>query len=314
MASSYRVRFGSFSHDPRQNPAGGDTILNGVATLPPGVLDLSGQYYDEATLGYEQLLAQGLKITLKGTYRKLREAIDDAEEPPLGSGQWILGNPGEGPLSDYPHPRRDYLAFEVAVERSWGRTFNLLASYVLSRNYGNWLGLYYQEDGIAVPNAGPQFDYLALLSRNATGPLPNDRTHVFKLNAAYRFDFGLTCAASFLWETGTPLSEYAGNYGGGGNWVTNLVPRGSAGRLPSLWDLNVRFAYTPSFLYVARLRPRFIVDVFHLGSQRQVTEQDELHYLDTDENGNPVDPSATYGLPMKFQPPMSVRLGMEVSF
>jgi len=56
------------------------------------------------------------------------------------------------------------------------------------------------------------------------------------------------------------------------------------------------------------------MDIFHLASQRQVVKQDELHYLDTDANGNPIDPSPTYGMPQMFQPPMSVRLGMEVSF
>jgi hypothetical protein len=62
------------------------------------------------------------------------------------------------------------------------------------------------------------------------------------------------------------------------------------------------------------LKPRLILDVFHLASQRQVVKQDELQYLNTDANGNPVDPSPTYGTPQLFQPPMSVRLGMEVNF
>lgn len=301
-----------FNHDPRQNPAGGDTTSNFITTVLPGVDDLYGQYYDEVRLGYEQLLARDLKITLQGTFRTLKQAIDDAEYP-SGTDQFVIANPGEGVLSDYPHPRREYYALEVSVEKSWGSAFNILASYVLSRNYGNWLGLYTQEKGTTTPNGGPQFDYLDLLDDNATGLLPNDRTHVFKLHGAFRFDFGLTCGASFLWETGTPLSDYAGTRGSS-NWLRNLVPRGGAGRLPSLWDLNLRFAYSPPFLNDTRLRPRLIVDVFHLGSQRRVVKQDVIHYLDTDEYGNPVDPSVTYGLPQRFQPPTSVRLGLEVSF
>jgi hypothetical protein len=301
----------SFDHDPRQNPEGGDTSIYAPA-IPPGAEDLYGQYYDEVALGYEQLLARDLKFTLKGTFRTLRQAIDDAETPP-GSDQFFVANPGEGVLSDYPHPKRDYYAFEMSVEKSWGSNFSILASYVLSRNYGNWLGLYYQEKGLAIPNGSTQFDFLDLVNENATGLLPNDRTHVFKLNAAYRFDFGLTCGASFLWETGAPLSEYAGTHNGGANWLQNLVPRGSAGRLPSLWDLNLRFAYSPSFWSDAPLQPRLIMDVVHLGSQREVVMQDDLHYLATI-NGTPVYPNATYGMPTRFQPPMSVRLGLEVNF
>jgi hypothetical protein len=312
IADAYQV-LRQFNHDPRVNPAGGDTLGYFPSTVKPGIQDLYGQYYDEITLGYEQLLADDLKVTMKGTYRTLREVIDDAEAP-VGSGQFYYGNPGEGVLSAYPHPRRDYTALEVTLEKGWGSRFSLLASYVLSRTYGNYYGFYLQELGASAPNASPQFDYLDLYNGNATGLLPNDRTHIFKLNAAYRFDFGLTCATSFLWESGTPLSEYAGTRGGGMNWVLNLVQRGSAGRLPSPWDFNLRFAYSPSFWNDTLLKPRLILDVFHLASQRQVVKQDELQYLNTDANGNPVDPSPTYGTPQLFQPPMSVRLGMEVNF
>lgn len=311
IANSYQV-LRQFNHDPRLNPVGGDTILNSSSNVRPGVQDLYGQYYDEFALGYEQLLAKDLKVTMKGTYRTLREIIDDAEAP-VGSGQWYYGNPGEGQLSAYPHPRREYLAFEVTLEKSWGSTFNLLASYVLSRNYGNFVGLYYQEFSAAIPNAGPQFDYLDMYNKNVTGLLPNDRTHVFKVNASYRLDFGLTCAASFLWEAGTPLSEYVGSHGNSA-WETHILPRGSVGRLPSLWDLNLRLAYSPSFWSDPLLRPRLILDVFHLGSQRQVVMQDQLHYFDTDTQGNPEYPNPTYGMPQRFQPPMSMRLGLEVNF
>jgi hypothetical protein len=308
-------RITRFNHDPRLDPTGGVTTMNAVATLPPEPEDLYGQYYDEVALGYEQLLARDLKIGVKGTYRTMRQAIDDAEAPP-GTDQFFLANPGEGVLGEYPHPKREYSALELSLEKSWGSAFSVLASYVLSRTYGNWLGMYTQKSGTGggKPNAAPQFDYLDLLDNNATGLLPNDRTHVFKVNAAYRFGVGLTCGASFLWESGTPLSEFAGTRGGGGNWVRNLVQRGSAGRMPSLWDLNIRLSYAPSFWNDARLQPRLIVDIMHLGSQRKAVVQEELHYLDTDDDGNPVFPNSTYGMPTKFQPPMSVRVGLEVSF
>jgi hypothetical protein len=311
IAGAYQAMT-QFHHDPRVDPSGGDTLFYGSSPVGTGVQDLRGQYYDELTLGYEQLLAEDLKFTTKGTYRALRQVIEDAEEP-VGSGEFYYGNPGEGRLAAYPHPRREYLAFEVALEKSWGGRFNLLASYVLSRNYGNYLGFFLQEIGGSAPNGSPQFDFLGLYDGNATGLLPNDRTHIFKLNAAYHFDFGLTCAASFFWETGTPLSEYQG-HGDGLNHVLNLVPRGSAGRLPSLWDLNIRLAYTPIFWGDTRLRPRLILDIFHLGSRREVVLQDQLHYQNTDPDGNPVSPNPTYGMPQSYQPPVSMRLGIEVSF
>jgi hypothetical protein len=72
-------------------------------------------------------------------------------------------------LSAYPHPKRDYTAFEVPLEKSWGSTFSLRVSYVLSRNYGNYYGFSYQEGGGFIPNAGPQFDFLDNYTKNATG-------------------------------------------------------------------------------------------------------------------------------------------------
>ena len=297
-----------YHHDPRVDPTGYDTAFVSRGSILPGVQDLKGQYYDEATLGYEQLLSEDLKIATRGTYRRLREIIEDAQ---TASG-FYYGNPGKAPLTDYPFPRRDYLSLEVTLEKSWGNKANLLASYVLSRNYGNYVGLYDQDANYAAPNVSPQWDYPDLF-KNSIGLLPNDRTHVFKLNASYRFDFGLTCATSFFWESGTPLSEFSGSHGGT-VWVVNLVPRGSAGRLPSLWDLNMRFAYGMPFWNFGQLRPRLILDLFHVASQKQVVMQDQLHYNDLDASGNPVFPNPSYGMPTKFQPPMSVRLGMEVNF
>ena len=297
------------NHDPRLDPAG-DTIASYSGHIPPDVQDLSGQYYDEASLGYEQLLTRDLKITTVGRYRKLREVVEDSEYPP-GSGEFILGNPGHDPLTAYPSPQRDYLSLEVVIEKSWSDKLNLLASYVLSRSYGNYVGGFVQDlGGLAMANVSPAFDKVDLFT-NATGLLPNDRTHMFKLNASYRLDAGLTCAASFLLGSGTPLSEYARRLDG---YEIHLVPRGSAGRLPAVWDLNLRFTYTVPFWTANQIRPRLVLDLFHIASQKQAVAQDQYHYYGVDENGNPIYPNENYGEPTKFQPPMSVRLGMEVNF
>jgi hypothetical protein len=62
------------------------------------------------------------------------------------------------------------------------------------------------------------------------------------------------------------------------------------------------------------LRPRLIVDVFHLGSQREPADFDEVRNFNQDVDGNQIDPNPTYGLATRFQPPTSVRLGVEVDF
>jgi hypothetical protein len=293
--------------DPRLAASRPDTLFSFGSAMKfyPGVQDLKGQYYDEVTLGYERLLATDLKVTARGIYRTLREIINDCVVDPSTSAGYY-GNPGSGVLSMFPKPRREYLALELTLERSWSSRLNFAVSYVLSRNYGNFDGIFNN----GTPNVGPEYDFAATYDKNSVGLLSNDRTHNFKVNGSYRFDFGLITALSFSWLSGTPLNEYARRDFG----TAYHVPRGSAGRLPSIWDLNVRVMYALPFFVQNNLHPKLIIDAFHLGSQRTAVGQAQLHYLGYDAQDNPVNPNPLYGMPLAFQPPMSVRVGMEVNF
>jgi len=307
--SDSHTRLISYDHDPRANPSGGTLLFD--ATLTPEVLRLRGQYFDEVTAGYERLLTDELKMTARGIYRALRETMEDAEDPP-GSFQFHYSNPGHAPLSSFPAPRREYLALELTLEKSWGRDVNILASYVLSRTYGNFAGLYDQDSNLpAQPNASPQFDFVSQLV-DATGLLPNDRTHALKVVGSYRTPFGLTCGAWFSWTTGTPLNIFGASVFPA--HPVFLVPRGTAGRLPSIWDLSVRLSYDVPSQALFGPRPRLILDVYHIGSPLVVVQQDQTKYNGLDANGNQAYPNPAYGLPTRFQPAMSMRLGLEVSF
>ncbi|TSA23690.1 TonB-dependent receptor, partial [bacterium] len=293
--------------DPRLRSSAPDTMFSFGSAMKswPGVQDLRGQYYDEVTLGYERLLAEDLKLTSRGIYRTLREVINDALiDPSISLGYY--GNPGSGELSRFPKPRREYLALELTLEKSWSTKSNVMVSYVLSRNYGNFDGIY---NG-GSPNVGSEYDFVQTYDNNSVGLLSNDRTHIFKVNGSYKFDFGLSAALSFIWQSGTPLNETATR----DFYTVYYVPRGSAGRLPSLWDLNLRLMYHLPFFAKDRIHPKLIIDVFHLGSQRTVVLQHQFHYQEFDAQGKPINPDPRYGMPLAFQPPMSVRVGMEVNF
>ncbi|HEX6852041.1 MAG TPA: hypothetical protein VF139_11615, partial [Candidatus Polarisedimenticolaceae bacterium] len=64
----------------------------------------------------------------------------------------------------------------------------------------------------------------------------------------------------------------------------------------------------------SRWHPRLIVDVFHLFSEREPVDVDQVHYFNADDSGNPINPNPTYGQPTRYFPPTTVRLGLEVSF
>jgi hypothetical protein len=298
--------FIGYDHDPRLNTAGGDTLYNFQHVIRPAVEDLRGQYYDEFSLGYERLIGWNIRAGVQGVYRKLQQAIDDVwlqEE-----NRYQYGNPGSGFLSEWPKPQRDYTALTFNIQRTNDKHFNFLASYVLSRDYGNYEGLFDAVVHGAFPNANYTFDDLAHSRVNARGLVPNDRTHVFKFSGYYNFSFGLTSGISFIAQSGTPLSEYAGTEFG----ARFLSPRGSAGRTPAIWDLNARLMYDLDF--IADYRAKLILDVFHIASRREPVDIDQIRYFGTDENGNSVNPNATFGEAYRYQPSLSVRLGVELSF
>ena len=295
-----------FDHDPRLDNSGGDTLYNFQHIIRPEVKDLLAQYYDEFSFGYERLIGWSIKASVQGVYRTLREAIDDAYL--AGEDRWLLGNPGSGILSEWPKPQRDYTALILTIERSGDEHFNFLASYVLSRDYGNYEGLFDASYHSEFPNANSTFDNLLTSRTNTTGLVPNDRTHVFKFSGSYRFNFGLITGISFIAQSGTPLSELA--YPGYG--VIYLVPRGSAGRTPAIWDLNARLMYEVRLF--SSLQPRIILDLFHIASQRKEVDIDQRKFFGVDENGEPIYPNPTFAQAYRYQPSFSLRLGIEVGF
>ncbi len=298
-----------YDHDPRIDSSGGTSLV-----IAPGFQDenpdLEGQHYDEFTLGYERLLGRYFKIGMRGIYRTLRQIIEDSWDQEAEEFFW--GNPGKGRLSEFPRPRREYSALELIVERPVGQKVSFQASYVLSRSYGNYVGLFTPSWGIA-PNTTNQYDYPELLV-NATGLLPNDRTHVFKFFGSYRLPFGLTIGTSVIWQSGTPLSELGGSLFGS-LWNSFLGQRGTAGRTPAIFDLNFRATYDLVRIIRTSFRPMIFLDIFHLTSSRTPVAFEQVHYFGVDPvSGEQIYANPLYGRPTLFFPPMSARLGFEIRF
>jgi hypothetical protein len=300
----------SYNHDPRFDPTGADTSFIYYGEFQENIKNLEGQYYDEFSLGYEKSVLDNNKISTRGIFRRLGNGIDDAYSAELG--KFVLANPGSYPLSEYPKVKRDYYALEISFGKISNDPFNYYLSYVLSRTYGNYAGLFNPESGQYEPNVTEYFDFPENVV-NSTGLLPYDRTHVFKFFGSYRFDFGLMLGASFTWMSGTPLNEY-GSTIYGADYSSYLKPRGTAGRTPSIWDLNIRIAYLLPNIELIDYRARLLLDVFHLASQEKPVNFDQKRYLSVDENGNQIDPNPTYGRATAFQPAMALRIGLEVSF
>ena len=297
----------NFPQDPRISREGAAVDpASGPFNVQPEIKNLQGQYYDEFSLGYERLIFNSLKVGLQGLYRTFVQTVANGYS--LSEQRFISGNPGKYPLQDYPEIMRDYSALIISIEQRGNKYFNFLASYVLSRNYGNYEGLYDAFSHSEFPNNNLSFSNPSELNNN-NGLLPNDRTHVFKFSGSYKFLFNLTAGLTFILESGTPLSEYT--IGSFYNGIRFLSKRGSAGRTLTVWDLSTRLTYELPMMNL--FRSRLILDLFHIASQQKPVDIDQRKY-DVDIFGNPTGLSSTYGQAYRYQPSMSVRLGMEVSF
>jgi hypothetical protein len=308
----WRQRY--YDHDPRVDPSGWYFEMPFAQGIQPEIEDMEGQYYDTFTFGYEREVLAGARMLLRGIHRTLGQALDNGYylEPEI---RIELNNPGKGAMSGFPKARHEYTALEISVRKSVLDSYGVFASYVLSRTYGNYPGLYDQDWEQGDPNISYMFTHLEIME-NATGLLPNDRTHVFKCSGFYRIGHGLSAGGSLSWMSGTPLSEWGGSYYGQPIY-TFIDGRGKAGRTPSIWDLNLRFTYELPAFSRNRWQPRLILDLYHVGSPRTAVDYDQLHYtgrLDEEGNQDLSTENDDYGEPIRFQPPMAVRLGLELEF
>jgi hypothetical protein len=291
-----------------QNPlvdSSNEVVLQRASTPVVANPDLLGQAYDQFGIGFERRLGTDYKLGARGTYRILRWVIEDGILP--GDTFYRMGNPGRSLLAAMPRARQRYAALELSLERTTAGPLYLLGSYVLSRNVGNYTGMYATDMMLVLPNSGPQYDVPDAMT-NAYGLLPNDRTHVFKLAASYRFRSNVTLGGFLTIASGTPRSE--GGQSAYGNYWTFISPRGSAGRTPAIWSLDLHGAFELPVSQMQRVRPRLLIDVFNVGSPRKPVLYDQKHYLTPDRTGV----NSNYGAVIGYQPPTSARVGMVVDF
>ncbi len=298
----------NYSTDPRQAGATPDSVFDFStyeSDLAHQVNGIEVENFDEVTLAYERLLAGTIRLTLRGVRRHLRSSYQFGFDPSRAQ-PWVLGTPGKGDFAFLPPPVRDYTALEISLAGSRGGV-DFLASYVLSRTWGNYTGLYGSDVDADLPGGSWGF-FTPWQAANSTGPLPNDRTHVFKLTTALRVAPPLTLGALLTVATGIPKNDW----GVAPLGPVFLAPRGSAGRTPVLWDAALRLACD---LFRHRTaRGRVLLDVLHVGNPREALQVDEQHFFAVDGAGQPTNPNSNYLQPTAFQPPMAARLGLEFVF
>ena len=291
-----------YNQDPRNAGAIPFTQINFVPVDEPDyqkVKHLKPDYLSEFNLGYETLITQFLRLSLKGVYRSLENAFITGYTP---EEKFIVGNAGTGSLSFLPPVKRVYKAVELQLRgTALSGKLDLNFSYLLSSNYGNYTGYFDQDLRLTSQPGGSASYAVAEQAVNATGYMPNDRRHIVKAFASYAFKFGLTVGVSASYMTGTPLNEFKPDTISTYRF-TFLVPRGTAGRLPNIFDFNLRMAYSTSKFPV-----KIYLDLLHVGSKQTVVAVNQLKYSDP----YATIPNPTFGQPLAYAPPMFLRVGLE---
>lgn len=313
LYADYAFSISGYTVDPRSpgaTPAwvvDGTTYESDFARTIPG---LRPEHYDEASLGYERLLGQTARLTLRAMQRVLRSSfqLGVAGIDTLGSVLWVIGTPGKGNFDFLPSPRREYTSFEVSVDGSWSGG-GYRASYVLSRTWGNYTGLFSSDN--QSPDVGANFGLLVpQQSLNSTGLLPNDRTHVLKASANTSASRAWQLGAAVSGMTGTPVNRFgADSLGFGGH--SFLQRRGSAGRTPFIWSTDLRVSY--NLPTSSRRQSRAVLDIIGLGNTQAVVLREQRSLQQGNDPGVWV-PNPNYLRPLGFQPPAFARMGIEMRF
>lgn len=244
-------------------------------------------------------------------------------------------------VASFPKPERVYNGIEMMARKNFSRNWYLVGSLTLSKTVGNYPGLFDPGIGQLDPNITSQYDLIPLLA-NRYGPLRSDRPVYFKLDGYYLWDFGLVTGLSFRAFSGRPIDVLAADPSGAyGPRESYLLPRGAGGRLNPMFNLDVNLGY--DLKITEDVKVNFNVNVFNLLNLQETANVDHSYTLDavrpvvggtfsdieyTDQDGNvvpsilnvdgfQVEKNRNYKQPVspvQVQDPLTLRLGLRVSF
>jgi hypothetical protein len=190
-----------------------DLAAGGIASTT-----LKPMYSDEITVGYQQEVFDTMTFGTRVIWRDLGRGVEDSDiTSPLNKklaelgfadvgGVWFLHNPGESLTIEQdfdgnpdngveavtlsaaemmlPKMERHYAAWEFTLDGSITDSLRINSSYTYSKNWGNTEGLVKTDNNQADPGWTTSYDYGDVMD-HGYGLLPNDHTHVFKLNGSY---------------------------------------------------------------------------------------------------------------------------------
>ena len=244
----------------------------------------------------------------------------------------------------FDRPNRVYNALVVKADKRFSKSFFMTASYTYSKLKGNFPGLFSPETGQLDPNLTSLYDLPDLMA-NRYGELSADRPHLIKLDGyytAYAKDVGaFTIGARIRGTSGSPHSTLAAHplYGGGESYIlpraTEVTYTDSAGnerrygRSPFTTQFDTHIAYKRQLTGTVGIEG--FIDIFNLFNQQPETLLDEeytfdaanpivggdsedLKHLKQLDSNTLVTQNPNFGNTSSRQAPLTMRLGMRLTF
>ena len=236
--------------------------------------------------GVEYQLQPQMVLAARYVHNNLRRTIEDLGALVNGDEVYQYVNPGEGigqvmsvsgascsASSDpcvgggipAPKPKRTYDALELTLSRRFGSGWFAGGSYVFSRLYGNYPGLW-SSDEILAPTTGvssttaqqntgsiaragtsgsrawdlDEYMFDSHGNLDVVGRLQTDRPHVFKLFGSKKLPWGTEIGGFFQASSGTPISTFVNTL----NQIEVFVNgRGDLGRTPILTQTDLMVSH-----------------------------------------------------------------------
>lgn len=268
-------------------------------TVVPGT---KPTYNKEFVTGIDYELKPNLTVGFRAQWRELGRLLEDVGYiTPQGGMSYFIMNPGTSQwpaqmsnwskidpntgypylqgYTNFPRPIRNYQAYTLSLQKRFSNRWFLNVFYTWSQLRGN-----YESDPYGYGGAGGSVSASTaydipdrLLTNNAYGLLAADVTHNLKVQGSYKFDMGLTLGAVFNFRSGRPLSKvtswpYNPTFGYG---TIYLTPRGSEGRLPSVWSLDLHAEYD---FKVWKTDLAFFADIFNVTNNQVATSKYQTYY------------------------------------
>ena len=242
---------------------------------------------------------------------------------PGQSNRFLIDLNGDGTLEDIklsaadiglPEAKRAYYALDAYLEHRFDEHWFGRLDYTFSRSYGNSEGLLKSDIGQLDPSVTQDWDHKELMI-GSNGPEANDRTHQIRAYGYYQINPEWLLSANVLIESGRPkncIGVYPGdippeiNYGNSYFYCGGqLTPRGSKGRLPWTYRLDLGAQYRPAFADHKLAFTATVVNVFDTQTVMSINELGET--------GSGA-PNLSYQQPLSYQTPRYFQFGARYDF